>query len=194
MVEEGIRASVGKNRKAGMVRRTIVQWMMLGQKQAIVEWQIKMKAEANREKVLLRSLRRCGKVPLLLRVLDWWFLFSIKRPLTRFYNNFRLEMKAEELRREALRAAHMKKVAAFAVEFVAAVDEDGDGGLSLNELKNNEVSGSNEMHKKAAIWLQYGRNFQRFDHRGIGIIDEAGIQQAMDEFLMSEWKYEGVLW
>ena len=76
-----------------------------------------------------------------------WFLFSIKRPLTRFYNNFRLEMKAEELRREALRAAHMKKVAAFAVEFVAAVDEDGDGGLSLNELKNNEVSGSNEMHK-----------------------------------------------
>merc|ERR1712070_72645 len=139
LVEEGIRASVGKNRKAGMVRRTIVQWMMLGQKQAIVEWQIKMKAEANREKVLLRSLRRCGKVPLLLRVLDWWFLFSIKRPLTRFYNNFRLEMKAEELRREALRAAHMKKVAAFAVEFVAAVDEDGDGGLSLNELKNNEV-------------------------------------------------------
>jgi len=103
-------------------------------------------------------------------------------------------MKVEEIRREKVRAIHMEKVKAFAAEFLLAIDDDADGGLSLNELKNNEVATDNEMHKKAAIWLQYGRNFQRFDHRGIGVIDEVGIQQAMDEFLMSEWKYDGVLW
>jgi len=78
VIAEGIRSQVGKSRKAFGVRQTLVNWIMLSQKHAVMAWKDRMKTSANREKVLMRSLRRCGRVPLLRRVLDWWFLYLIK--------------------------------------------------------------------------------------------------------------------
>ena len=47
---------------------------------------------------------------------------------------------------------------------------------------------------RASIWLLHGRNFQKYDTRGIGIISEDELVKAMEVFLKDQWKYEGVLW
>ena len=72
----------------------------------------------------------------------------------------------------------MAEVQKFTIEFLNTIDDDADGGLSLNELKNNEMKTTNQMFQKAAIWLASGRNFQRFDRRGIGIIDEMALYEV----------------
>ena len=81
------------------------------------------------------------------------------------------------------------------------MDDDCDGGLSLCELKAAELgkakSGkelTNPMFAKASIWLLADRNFQKYDIRGNGIIDEPQLVEAMKVFLQDHWKYEGVLY
>jgi len=78
-----------------------------------------------------------------------------------------------------------------------AVDDDDDGGLSWCELKAAEIGDlgtDNPMYAKASIWLMNNRNFQKYDTRNIGIVDETDLVEAMKVFLEDHWKYDGVLW
>ena len=67
-----------------------------------------------------------------------------------------------------------------------AVDDDDDGGLSWCELKAAEIGDlgtDNPMYAKASIWLMNNRNFQKYDTRNIGIVDETDLVEAMKVFL-----------
>jgi len=193
-VAAGITQAVGKNKRSFTVRSTMITWLMHKEKVALGNWVINMAARAIREKQFLKTLKKSGKVPEVLLVLHWWFCYSVKRPLASFRMNMRLDTKAKEIEAEIRLQKHKEAVKEFAIGFLQAIDDNADGGLSLNELKNSTLSTNNEMFNKAAIWLQYGRNFQRFDRRGIGIVDEKSLRDAMDEFLINVWKFDGVLW
>ena len=87
--------------------------------------------------------------------------------------------------------------AVFAREFLLSVDTDGDGGLSLCELKAaelGETATGNPLFAKASIWLQANRKFQQYDINSDGVIEEPELIEAMMEFQQNYWKYDGVLW
>ena len=66
------------------------------------------------------------------------------------------------------------------------MDDDDDGGLSWCELKAAEIGNlgsDNPMYAKASIWLMNNRNFQKYDTRNIGIVDELDLVEAMKVFL-----------
>ena len=81
----------------------------------------------------------------------------------------------------------------FCTAFLHAVDTDGDGGLSLCELKAAELGCENPWFVKASLWLTTNGNkkCKEYDVRGIGIIDEPDLREAMDLFCEEHWKYEG---
>lgn len=105
-----------------------------------------------------------------------------------------------------------KSATPFAAKLTRAVDSDGDGGLSLCELKAFVVSARrakaaaikaseyrnqfdyDDSLLKAALWLMNGRNFQLYDVEGIWIIGEVELIKAMVVFLRDHWKYDGILW
>merc|ERR1711934_235438 len=130
-------------------------------------------------------------------VLNTWFFGCLIRPIARWILNMRAAKAAAvraAVEAERQRQASIKQ---FTDEFVNAIDDDGDGGLSLCELKSAELgtSGSeNPLFAKAAIWLQSNRNFQKYDVEGIGIIDGEHLLQAMEVFLKDHWKFDGTLW
>ena len=79
-----------------------------------------------------------------------------------------------------------EKFIEFTRRFLLAVDDDDDGGLSWCELKAAEIGQlgqDNPMYAKASIWLMNNRNFQKYDTRNIGIIDEPDLVEAMKVFL-----------
>ena len=57
-----------------------------------------------------------------------------------------------------------------------------------------ELGSGNLWFVKASIWLTTNGNkkFREYDHRGVGIIDEEHLLEAMDLFHDEHWKYEGM--
>jgi len=174
-----------KRRLLRIMRRTLMSWQMPGEKQAIETWCHKSRKSRKILKNVFKSALEV--VPILL----WWFYHLPLRLLCQWTQNCRaalLKDLAKQTKIENTASAHK-----FATELLKAVDDDGDGGLSLCELKAAEL-GPNPMWQKAAIWLTSGRIFQTYDIRGVGVIDEKELFQAMDRFLSESWKYDGVLW
>jgi len=103
-------------------------------------------------------------------------------------------LEAEIRRQEQLdwdaRQADLRRIFSFAEGFLAAIDDDADGGLSMMELRNNKVKTNNEMYHRCAVWLQQWRNFRKYDTDRIGIIQFDDLCKACEEFLGIAWKLE----
>ena len=109
--------------------------------------------------------------------------------------------KFESSKAKALRLATAQQQLAsnFANQLLRAVDDNRDRGLSMCELKAAELGRSKSgvqvpMFRKAAMWLQTGRNFQLYDSNSDGVITLDELTNAMLVFLQTHWKYDGVLW
>lgn len=131
------------------------------------------------------------KYALVSDVLSWWAWYAPMRTLRRWHTN--MLNCSERNREQILHSNFMEKARAFANDFLQTVDTDGDGGLSLCELKAADLC-RNEKYTKAATWLTHGRTFQRFDVNGVGIIEHKQLVEAMAEFEAEQWKFDGVLW
>ena len=81
----------------------------------------------------------------------------------------------------------------FAAEFLAAVDTDGDGMLSLCELAwciKTDGFG-NKQFLDAGNWLKLAPGkWKKYDTRGDGNIDAQNLKVAMTEFLSMGWQYK----
>jgi len=185
-------------RRRNLIRRVIMSWQMATELHALINW------VANMMRSELIAQRVCAfKPPFLRTILRIYFFYKPLRALAQWRNKIfanQRKMAAQEAERNAAAqdALNNKASNVFAMEFLACIDEDGDGGLSLVELKAAEMgkrgSTANPLFAKAAIWLTHGRTFQRYDTRGIGIIEEDKLKEAMEVFLTDMWKYDGVLW
>merc|ERR1711907_30078 len=178
-------------RTGGIVRRVVMSWQMQRELNAIVLW---IKNMLRQEKLETLVRLHWDKV---IPVLTTWYFGCLIRPIARWMLNMKASKAAAV--REAAEAERQRILAIkkFATDFVNAIDDDGDGGLSLCELKSAELGNTgseNPLFAKAAIWLQSNRNFQKYDVDGIGIIDEVHLLEAMEVFLKDHWKFDGTLW
>lgn len=168
-----------------IVRRVLMGWQMKGELDRIILWVANMVRYELVVKRLKQHMDRCRPFFVCLRAIAHW--------------GANLEDAAieEAARLERDRKAEAAKYVDFARGFLLAVDDDDDGGLSLCELKAAEVGSlgaANPMYAKASIWLMNNRNFQKYDIRNIGIVDEEQLVDAMRVFLEDHWKFDGVLW
>lgn len=185
-------------RKARLVRRVIMSWQMAEHRRAVLNWQINIRQRG----VLLQRL--AVATPHMLHCV-WslvrrWALYQPLRVLAAWQRKMKRAKRMRMGRRMSVEEIEQAQQRwQFAQDFLHAVDTDGDGGLSLCELKAAEMTKDhhNPMFAKASIWLtnpRCGGNFKKYDKRGIGIIDEPDLMQAMEVFLAEYWKYDGVLW
>ena len=175
-----------------------MSWMMNDELRVVIHWVENMMKS---ERLIRRVLESPGKV---FPVLNIWYFYRPLRVIARWRHNKKDFVRARLSKQsgpvgptESEREEHKR----FALEFLHAVDTDGDGGLSLCELKACELhkaGTSDSRFKKASIWLlkQEGgqQTFTKYDTRGIGIIDEPQLIEAMEVFMRDHWKYDGVLW
>jgi len=133
----------------------------------------------------------------LIPILNVWYFYRPLRAVARWRKAMMEWNDEQTLRGNMSESQRTKTNREFALDFLHAVDTDGDGGLSLCELKAAELgkAGSdNPRFAKASIWLLNDRNFQKYDVRGVGIIEEEELIVAMEVFLTDGWKYDGVFW
>lgn len=168
-----------------VVRRVLMGWQMKGELDRIILWVANMVRYEFVVKRLKQHMDRCRPLFACLRVIAQWGA------------NLKAAEIEEAARLEQERKAEAAKYVDFARGFLLAVDDDDDGGLSLCELKAAEMGSLgavNPMYSKASIWLMNNRNFQKYDVRNIGIVDEEQLVDAMRVFLEDHWKFDGVLW
>ena len=178
------------------VRRVMMGWQMAKELAGIIVWIDNMlHAELIQKRVdaMVGGPRR----RVLEGVMRAWYLFKPLRCIGRWRKNAsharRVQENEERLKKEAEELAKSQ----FAFDFLAAVDLDGDGGLSLCELKAAELGETetgNPLFVKASLWLQANRNFQKYDVNADGIIEEPELIEAMKVFQKDHWKFDGVLW
>lgn len=123
-------------------------------------------------------------------VVQTWYFHRPLRAIVSWYTEMQ-DARANQTSRGTAAKAKLAR------DFMLAVDTDGDGGLSLCELKAAELGkagAKNPEFAKISIWLQTGGNFKKYDKRGIGVIEESAFEDAINRFLDEHWKYEGVLW
>jgi len=176
-----------------VTRRVLMSWQMAEHLTAITVWAENMLSSELIQRNVRQHLHKV--VP----VLRWWFFFRPLRGLHRW--RVKAEHAIEVAKLEAIQSGQREALdnAQFAERFLKAVDDDGDGGLSLCELKAAEMGKSNSgtvdpMFRKASIWLQTNRNFQKYDGDSDAILNIEELTNAMVVFLQEHWKYEGVLW
>lgn len=179
-----------------VVRHTFVAWLMCMENLALQAWRLNIADEKSRSRSIVNVVFKHRT--LIISILNWFYLSSIMRVL----DTWRLKISRDEThkdqRRPALKTFNGREddlVAArkFTRELIAAVDANGDGGLSMCELKATDLS-QVEMFNKASRWILTSRRFQKYDIRGVGIIAKEDLVTAMDTFLKDYWKYDGVLW
>lgn len=154
---------------------------------AVNNWVAKMM----KDNVLTNAIYASSQKEMVRGVMNWFFNAPLMRTVRDWSKSTRTDHRKLKARQDRIIAAK------FAHQFVLAVDTDGDGGLSLCELKAAELEqtgAANSDFAKAAMWLQHNRHFQMYDQNCDGVIEEIELVPAMELFLNEHWKYEGVLW
>jgi len=168
-----------------IVRRVLMGWQMKGELDAVITWVeniVRHELVVKRLKLIKDQIRG---------------LFTSCRVLHDWQTKQKAAKAAAQAQVELQRKQAAAKYIDFTRGFLLAVDDDDDGGLSWCELKAAEIGDlgtDNPMYAKASIWLMNNRNFQKYDTRNIGIVDETDLVEAMKVFLEDHWKYDGVLW
>jgi len=191
-------------RRARVVRKVLMSWQMAYELQAIIVWIDKLARDE-------RIAETARIVPHIIGpVVQWLCSSELLRPIGRWRLNMYACYQAEQDREQAViraqaaavqaeKDAQQAEIAKFARDFLNAIDDNGDGILGLVELKSAHgqwLSEQNPLFEKAALWLQYDRNYQKFDTNGgsEGNMIMADLISAMDVFLDENWKYDGILW